>query len=55
MKKLAILFLALTLGACASQPREMPTNEGDESDTMKISPCACVEQDFNKRGYTWVS
>ncbi|NVK20554.1 MAG: hypothetical protein HWE30_17820 [Methylocystaceae bacterium] len=54
MKYLAICLVAITLAACGST-RELPDNEGDESDVMKKSPCVCNEVDFNSRGFTWHS
>lgn len=54
MKIIALLVLLFTFSGCAASP-EMPTNQGDDSDTMKPSPCVCNEVDFDSRGFTWVS
>lgn len=55
MKTLTLLIFILSLSACAGQQRELPTNQGDESDTMKLSPCVCNPVDYDSRGFTWIS
>lgn len=52
MKLLTVVTLVLTLAACAA-PREMPRN-GNGTDEMKLSPCACDPIPFNSEGYRWV-
>lgn len=54
MKTLIILMAVGFLSACTTQ-REMPVNEGDESDVMRPSPCACNEVNYDERGFKWVS
>jgi hypothetical protein len=54
MKALALFICLVVLSACAAS-KEIPTNEGDVSDTMRESPCACNEVDFNSEGFKWLS
>jgi uncharacterized lipoprotein len=54
LKAIAALLIVSGLGACAMLEKvEMPTNEGDSSDRMLQSPCACIQIDHNNKGYTW--
>lgn len=49
---LAVLFL---LSGCAlSGEREIPKS-GEGTDEMKKSPCACLQVQFDGKGYTWTA
>ena len=54
MKTITLLIFIFSLAGCAAS-RELPVNDGDESDVMKISPCVCNEVPFNSEGFTWKS
>lgn len=47
---LAVVFLALTLGACAS--REIQ-KDGAGTDEMQKSPCACLPVPYQAPSFTW--
>lgn len=50
-----ILLLAgiLAVSACATSEREMPKNSGSGTDTMKLSPCACLPVPYDGSGFAW--
>ncbi|MBF0250763.1 MAG: hypothetical protein HQL35_09075 [Alphaproteobacteria bacterium] len=54
-KIIIITALTLILAACGStRDVELPNNEGDGTDLMRKSPCACAKLDFDGRGFKWV-
>ncbi len=56
MKICIIVALLLTLVACVSKDRELPTNESGGSDDMRLSPCVCLElDDYDGSGFVWAS
>lgn len=52
-KALIILSLFI-LGACSARERA-DKNLGEDSDRMKISPCACAKLDYEPQTYNWRS
>jgi len=55
MKKFfALGMLAFVLAACGTANTEMPSNDGSGTDLMRESPCACVQLDYDDRGYEWL-
>lgn len=49
-------IVVLILAGCSVAPnREMPKNSGAGTDEMKLSPCACIEFDYDSRGFEWTS
>ena len=53
-KAIALVALAIVLAACGTTNTEMPTNQGDGTDLMRKSPCACSQLDYDDRGYQWL-
>ena len=51
-KTVCILMLVFELAACATDT-EMPGNNGTGSDLMRPSPCACLQIDYDGRGFEW--
>ncbi len=55
MKKTICILLALFgLTACVTDI-EMPRNDATGSDLMRQSPCACLQIDYDGRGFEWRS
>ena len=52
---MTLIALVAGLSGCVTPGVEMPENDGDASDRMRKSPCACVDLDHDNGGFTWVS
>ena len=53
-RPIIILAALLMLAACAGSKTEMPANDGEGTDYMRKSPCACEQLDFDGRGFQWI-
>ena len=51
----AALALAAVAGCQATTKTEMPTNDQDGADRMRISPCACAPIEYDGSGFKWLS